>query len=79
MPVDTRRLQGPEDAIPYHILQKTAVDSSKKNPLDVVDTAGVRRDQRKANEARKLCKKITVGRRSQSKNPFRMPCITILS
>lgn len=58
MPTDSRRLQGPEDAFSYKILedisnQEKALEVGEKVPL-VVD--GLRRDKRKPCDARPLCK-----------------------
>lgn len=57
MPGDSRRLQGPEDAFSYRILDKIGCDgrlgeSAEKPPL-VVD--GIRKDGRKPSDARPLC------------------------
>lgn len=58
MPVDSRRLQGPEDAFSYRILDKLssigdAAERTEKSSL-VID--GSRKDNRKPSDARPLCK-----------------------
>ena len=62
MPVDSRRLQGPENAFSYNILKKRdeLEDSVSQMSIEnkILDSNGIRRDQRKPADSRKLCMRL---------------------
>jgi len=66
MPIDTRRLQGPENAISYRLLQqKNAPDleaavSQLSIQQNLLDHNGQRKDKRKTNDARPLFMKTGI-------------------
>lgn len=55
MPVDHRRINGPEDTVPYHLFSKLNIQSLSSKFADVYKN-GKRKDDRKSNEHRKMCK-----------------------
>lgn len=60
MPVDTRRLQGPDNSFSYKLLENNnaALESSVSQSTiqqNLLDHNGQRKDKRKANDARPLC------------------------
>ena len=61
MPVDSRRLQGPDSAIDYRLLKSSGDDlEAAVSQIAIKDCLiqanGTRNDQRTCSDARKLCK-----------------------
>ena len=57
MPVDSRRLQGPENTICYTILEQEDGDEMQTDAkVSIIDDDGIRKDKRKSIDARPLCK-----------------------
>jgi len=57
MPVDSRRLQGPESAFSYTLIEQE--DGNEMQTDDkgaIIDADGSRRDRRKTQDARPICK-----------------------
>lgn len=55
MPVDHKRINGPENTIPYKLYTKLNVKTFKEALQDAVKN-GVRNDKRKLDEHRRICK-----------------------
>ena len=57
MPVDSRRLQGPETAFSYTLIEQEDEDEMQTDDKGaIIDANGSRRDKRKAIDARPMCK-----------------------
>ncbi|XP_063918492.1 exosome complex component MTR3-like isoform X2 [Zophobas morio] len=55
MPIDHKRINGPEITIPYQLFDKLNTKSGKSQFKDFVKSNGVRIDGRSANDHRKIC------------------------
>ena len=64
MPVDSRRLQGPENGFSYRFIRQDEVLGSSETTMtvddDVLDSNGLRGDSRTPSDGRKLCKKARI-------------------
>ena len=62
MPVDSRRLQGPENAFSYTLIGKKNLNEEEPLSADfkkiLIGTNQVRKDKRRPSDARPLCKLI---------------------
>lgn len=55
MPIDHKRINGPEITIPYQLFEKLNTQSLKSQ-FDQEISNGTRKDGRKLDEHRKICK-----------------------
>ena len=57
MPVDSRRLQGPENSFSYMVLEQEDGDEMQTDAkVSIIDNEGTRKDKRKSIDARPICK-----------------------
>lgn len=55
MPLDSKRIVGPDTTVPYHLFQKRSGKSLKQS-IEEAFNGDLRPDGRKLNEHRKICK-----------------------
>ena len=60
MPLDNKRITGPEKTIPYEVFIESRHKTFNELLKDVISTDGLRNDGRKANDHRKICKSVSI-------------------
>lgn len=55
MPIDYKRINGPEDAIPYKLFTKLNTKSLEEQYKSCISVNGIRKDGRSVHEHRQLC------------------------
>lgn len=55
MPVDNKRINGPEISVPYQLFDKLNTKSLKTQFSEIVQPNGTRKDGRSAHQHRKIC------------------------
>lgn len=60
MPLDNKRINGPEKTISYEVFAKSRQKYFHEFYKEVINPEGLRSDGRKANDHRKICKCISI-------------------
>lgn len=55
MPVDTKRIAGPESSMPYRLYSVKNVKTFEQLRADVFSEDNLRKDKRKLNDLRDIC------------------------
>lgn len=57
MPVDHKRINGPDVSVPYRVYSKVHLKTHEEKSKEILNQSGKRKDGRKPNESRKICMK----------------------
>lgn len=60
MPVDHKRINGPEVSTPYIIYSKSNIKSNHENLYDILNLQKLRKDGRTPDKHRKVCEYIII-------------------
>lgn len=55
MPVDQKRINGPENSFSYHLYSQLNSETYENKLKHLINAEGIRKDGRKLNETRKIC------------------------
>lgn len=58
MPIDQKRINAPDNSVPYQLYSRLILRSYQEKLEDVLNKEGKRKNGRKHHEARKICKFI---------------------